>query len=180
MNWIATYSNNPLYKEFYEIGKDEINCNIPECFENFYYYYRFGYMIKRALRVYIIHKLILLDKIISINVIGVFPIELRNSIYYYFLNLSQCDWIQNIKSNIDYMCDGYNELLDNIKYFDDHKTNPLIKNLFGHCKGKSCHVNSFRGYACDSCGEFYCGNCKDKYLSENLNFIKTCRKCLLS
>ena len=40
--------NNPLQKEFYDIGKNSVKCNRKECFESFYYYCRFGWILKKV------------------------------------------------------------------------------------------------------------------------------------
>ena len=161
-------SKDRLNKEFYETGKWVVKCDQPQCLETFYYYYRFGHNL-RALRVFIIHKLIFLDKMIE-NII--FPIELRNYIYYYFLNIVQCDWIENVKvSSFGYIINdiekreliSYDHVrLSTLIYFGDHETSSIMINLFGHCKGKSCHVNSIWVYGdyCDNCGLYYCEHCK--------------------
>lgn len=174
-----------LQKNFYEFGKNIVQCNQPSCFESFYYYSRFG---RQPSNYRIIHKLILLDKIILTIGYNILPIELRNYIYCYFLNLEQCEWIKDVdKTYIDWnMFKNSIFRVNNIVYFDDHQKNSrfyniLIKNAFGHCNGVTCHVNglAFRSN-CYLCGNYYCIFCENTYLEcENPKdpIYKICKHC---
>lgn len=104
-------------------------------------------------------------------------IDIRNYIYYYFLNLEQCEWIQYLKNhyldNNQYISINH-KLLNNIKYFDDIETQSIFKIHFGHCNGifsgKIHHFNDvLTGFYCIKCHKFYCELCKDDYLKHNSN-----------
>lgn len=166
--------HNMLFKEFHKIGKLIVWCNEPKCFEDFYYYYRFGFQDSTFVNNCMIRYIIILDRILFNN--NCLSIDIRNYIYYYFLNLEQCEWIEYLTSlyldnnNKKISINNINHnLLNNIKYFDDIETQSIFKIHFGHCNGifngKIHHFNDvFTGFYCIKCHKFYCELCKNDYL----------------
>lgn len=165
-------TKNPIQKEYYEIGKNSVHCNIKECFESFYYYSRFG--VQDSLTNFL-NKLICLDKMILLNFhINIFPIELKNYIYCYFLNLHQFEWMIKITNlYFEEMKNNIYKHIPNI-IFEDYKN----KEFFGHCIVKDCHKNEIImfGSFCEVCGEYYCFYCDIKFLAKEFG-LQVCEDC---
>jgi hypothetical protein len=174
-----------LDKEIYNTVHGFINCNQLECYYDYYFQFRFGIKHTNYFMIILYQRIFMLNEICYLmsSPYDIFPYELIQYIYCYYLKLIECNWIRIVKNNIyDYkiLCD---KSLSNIIYYSDYEKNNLFKKKFQHCNGGLCHCTYFlyhahdHGSSCETCNNFYCLKCQDEIKNYEGFDVFLCNEC---